>query len=163
MLCRSTPCHAHHQRARHQHIGQGARPACGGEVGNGAASAAARNLLRHSSNKIGARRPGTGRRRPAHPPPRCTESALADGGGLGGGCGRRQSRMSGERHAVCARHVGVRRPEGVWRGVAAPRGARTRGTNITKSLLKAGTARRARAEYLPFIATDAAGKWNVKD
>ncbi len=95
---------------------------------------AARNLLRHhGKKKIGALRPRNGRP-PAQPPsplapgvPRIR--AHANGGayrvGSGeGGCSRvsrmSMSVLSGERQAVCARRVGVRRPKGVGRGVAEP-------------------------------------------
>ena len=71
--------------------------------------------------------PGLGAGPTAHPPtrstldPRARERGSVPGRREEGGCGR-QSRMSmsGERQAVCARRVGVRRPKGVGWGVAEP-------------------------------------------
>ena len=85
---------------------------------------AARNLLCHCGK--GNWRTATRVRAPARQPAPPGEPQIrargrrhGTGNGEGRGCGR-QSRMSGERHAVCARRVVVRRPKGVGRGVAAP-------------------------------------------
>jgi hypothetical protein len=112
------------------------------------------------AKEIGARRPGYGRR-PASPPhPVSPRSARADGGtapgmGKGGGAvGNQECQESVMRFARDAWSCDARRAlGGVW--LRRTRWARTQGTNIAKSLLKAGGGT---SQNLPFIATNAAGK-----
>jgi hypothetical protein len=105
--------------------------------------------------------PGSGAGRPARPT-QCALDPLArtevwhrEWGGRGG-CGQ-QSRMSGERHAVCAGRVWSCDARRALGGVLQrrTRWARTRGTNIAKSLLKAGIRT---SRNLSSIAMNAAGK-----
>ena len=130
-LCRSMTYRAQSAvtrrwRARHPRIGQGAWPACGGVVGDGTASAVADRSAQFTApswqchrgqKKI--ERTATQDWAPARPPTppgapqiRARGQGCVPGVGREGGCGR-QSRMSGERQAVCARRD--RRPEG-WGG-----------------------------------------------
>jgi len=108
------------------------------------------------AKEIGARRPGYGRR-PASPPhPVSPRSARADGGtapgmGKGGGAvGNQECQESVMRFARDAWSCDARRAlGGVWR--RHTRWARSQGTNIAKSLLKAGACT---SENLSFIATE---------
>jgi hypothetical protein len=123
MLCPSTTCRAH-QESTWLYMWRGSR-----EQRSVGRSRPQRNLLRHEGKKKNWRT-ATQDRAPArtpHPTQVCpgSESMRAWEGvpGVGpvgreGGRGR-QSRMSGERHAVCARRVGVLRLKGVGRRVAA--------------------------------------------
>jgi hypothetical protein len=126
MLCRSTTYRAH-QLIRWR--GLTTRPAGGGVVVDGTASAAADRSAQFTTpswqkENWRTATQGWALARPPSPTrstsdPRVRTRCVPGSCGKGRGCGR-QSRMSGERQAVCARRVVVRRPKGVGRGVATP-------------------------------------------